>query len=68
MVSDRFIVLKQPVKACHSNVDLLGHFQGIVDLDTEVTHRAVEIGMAEQQLYGPEILGSSVNQGCLGAA
>jgi hypothetical protein len=30
-----------------SHVDLLGDRQGVVDLDTEVAHRAFDLGMAQ---------------------
>jgi len=33
-----------------SDLRLLRHLQGVIDLDPKVTHRALELGVAEQQL------------------
>jgi hypothetical protein len=44
---------------------LLGHFQGIIDLDAEVADRTLQLGVPEQQLNGPKILGPVVDQGRL---
>ena len=54
----------------HQDLDLglLGHFEGIVDLDTQVPHRALDFAVAQEQLDSPQVFGSLVNQGCLGPA
>ncbi len=44
---------------------LLGHLQGVVHLDAEVTDRAFELGMSEQQLDRAQVLGPAVDQGRL---
>lgn len=51
-----------------SGFRLLGHFQCVVDLDAEVTHSALELGVAEQELHRAEILRSALDQGRLGPA
>ena len=46
---------------------LLGDLQRIIDLDPEVADGAFQLRVPEQQLNGPEIPGSPVDQRCLGA-
>ena len=41
---------------------LLCHFQSIVDLDTEVTHSALQFGVPEQELNSSEVLGPTIDQ------
>lgn len=41
---------------------LLRDFQGIVDFDAQVPDGAFELGMAQEQLNSPQILGSLVDQ------
>ncbi len=45
-----------------SDVDLLGNLDGVIDLDAEAAHGALDLGMSEQQLYGPQIGGAPVDQ------
>jgi hypothetical protein len=40
---------------------LLGNLQSIVDLDPKVPDGALEFGMAQQELNGPEISGPPVD-------
>jgi hypothetical protein len=47
---------------------LLSHFKRVVDFDAEVSHRALELGMSEQQLHGPEVLRPPIDQRRFGAA
>jgi len=47
---------------------LLSHFQRVVDLDAEVSNRALQFGVAEEQLHRPQVFGASVDQRCLRAA
>ena len=51
-----------------SDIDLLGDCERIVDLDPEVTHCALKLGMAQQQLNCPQITGATINQRYLGSA
>ena len=44
-----------------SNVGLLGDRQSVINLDTEIANRALDLGMPEQQLYGPQIARSAIN-------
>jgi hypothetical protein len=47
---------------------LFGYFQRIIHLNAQISNRAFELGVPEQKLDRPEILGSSVNQRCFGSA
>lgn len=47
---------------------LLGHLQRVIHLDPEVPDSALEPGVPEQHLHSAEILGTAVDQGCLGAS
>ncbi len=66
---------KRPPKRCAfrqqvmgSDFRLLSHFQGVVNLDTQIPNRALKFGMAEQQLDGPEVLRSPVDERCFRSA
>ncbi len=50
-----------------SDFGLPRHVQGIINLNSEVSDGALELGMTEQQLNRSEILGSLVDQSSLGA-
>lgn len=45
-----------------SNIDLLRYGKGVVNLNAEVANRALDLGMAEQQLDGTQVPGSAVDQ------
>jgi hypothetical protein len=45
---------------------LLGYRQSIIDFDTKIANRALDLGVAEQQLDGPRIAGAAIDQGGLG--
>lgn len=47
---------------------LLGHLQRVVNLDPEVPHGALQLGMPKQQLNRAKVLRATVDQGSLGAA
>ena len=49
-----------------SDFDLLSDRESIVHLDTEVANCALDLGVTEQKLNGPQVTGSSVDQGRLG--
>jgi hypothetical protein len=49
-----------------SNVDLFGYRESIINLDTEIADRALDLGMTEQQLDGPQIAGATIDQRGLG--
>ena len=38
-----------------SDVDLFRYCQGVIDLNAEISDRAFDLGMPEQELDGPEI-------------
>ena len=48
------------------NIDLFCDTQRIFQLDTEVSHCAVNLGVAKQKLNGTQIARLPVNQRCLG--
>ena len=47
-------------------VNFLSNFDRVVDLDAEIADGALDLGVAEQELNGPKVTGSSVDQGRLG--
>ncbi len=49
----------------HLHFSLLRDFQRIIDLDAKVPHRALQFGVAEQELDRPDVLRAPVNQGRL---
>ena len=51
-----------------SDINLFRYCQSIIYLDTEISHRAFNRGVAKQKLDGPEIAGAPVDQGSLGAS
>ena len=52
----------------NSDVDFLGDFDSVVNLDPEISDGALDLGVAEQQLNGSKIAGSPINQGRLRSA
>ena len=42
-------------------LDLFRDAEGVINLDPEVAHRAVQLRMPEQQLHGSQIAGPFVN-------
>src|SRR6476661_5113733 len=51
-----------------SNVCFLCNFKRVVDLDAEVPDRALDLGMAKQELYSTQIPRSPIDEGCFCAA
>src|SRR5438046_1781823 len=49
-------------------VNLLSYGKGIIHFDAEISDRAFDLGMTEQELDGAEVAGATVDQGCLGTA
>jgi len=45
-----------------SDVDLFSYREGIIDLDAEVSDGAFDFGVTEQELHGPQVLGSTINK------
>ena len=52
----------QGYRVRRSDVDLLRDLDRIVDLDAEVAHRTLDLGVAEEKLDGSEVAGSSIDQ------
>jgi hypothetical protein len=50
-----------------SDVDLLGDGERIIDLDAEVSDRALHLGVPEEELNCPEVPDSPIDQRRLGA-
>ena len=48
-----------------SDVDFLGDIKRVVDLDAEVSNRAFDLGVAEEQLNRPQVARAPVDQGRL---
>lgn len=49
-----------------SHVGLLRHLERIVDLDAEISNRALQLAVPEKQLNRPQILRATVDQRRLG--
>ena len=45
-----------------SDLDLFGDGKRVIDLDTEIANRALDLGVTEQQLDGPQIAGAAIDQ------
>ena len=45
-----------------SDLRLLGDLERVIDLDTEVPHRRLELRVPEQQLHRPKVLGAPIDQ------
>ena len=43
------------------HVDLLGYSQSIINLDAKIANRALDLGVAKQQLDGPQIAGAAID-------
>src|SRR6202522_307665 len=50
-----------PTGAAPSHVSLLRHFKRVIHFNSEVPHGALKLGMAEQQLHGPQVLSPPVS-------
>lgn|GEM_PF-3270053 len=51
-----------------SDVDVLRDFQGVIDLDAEIADRTLDLAMAKQELNGPQVAGSPIDEAGLGSA
>jgi hypothetical protein len=49
----------------NSDVDFLRNLKGVVDLDAQISHRALDLRVAEEQLNRPQVAGALVDQGRL---
>ena len=50
-----------------SHLSLLRQFQCIVNINPQVSDRAFQFGVAQEQLNGPDVLGSPIDQRGLGS-
>jgi hypothetical protein len=41
---------------------LLGYLKGVVDLDPQISNGAFELGIPEEKLYRPKVLGPPVDE------
>jgi hypothetical protein len=48
-----------------SDINLFRYGKGIIDLDAEVPDGAFDFGVAKQELHGPQIARSTIDQRCL---
>ena len=49
------------------DIDFLGDFDRIIDLDAEIANGAFDLRMSKQKLHGSEVAGPPVNQHSLRA-
>ena len=46
-----------------SDINLFRYCQGVINLDAEISDRAFDLGMPEQELDSPQIARSTIDQG-----
>jgi hypothetical protein len=51
-----------------SDVDLLGYGERVINLDSEIANRALDLPVAKQELNGSKIPCFRIDQRCLGPA
>lgn len=51
-----------------SDLRLFRDLEGVIDLDAEVPHSGLQIGVPEEQLHGTQIFGAPIDRRCPGAA
>jgi hypothetical protein len=51
-----------------SDINLFRYGQGVIDLNAEIPDRALDLGMPEQKLDGPQVARLSIDQGGLCAS
>jgi len=44
---------------------LFSYREGIIDLNAEVSDGAFDFGVAKQELHGPQVAGSTIDERCL---
>lgn len=49
-----------------SDFRLLGDFEGVINLDAQVFHGRLKLGVTEQQLHSTQVLGAPIDQCRLG--
>ena len=57
-----------PLCPSSSDVDLLGYGESVVDLDAEITHRALNLLVPQQKLHCPQVARAAVDECRLGSA
>ena len=48
-----------------SDLCLLGEQKCVLDVDTEITDRVLDLGMTQENLYRPDVTGGPVDHCCL---
>ena len=48
-----------------SDIDLLGYGERVINLDSEIAHRALDLRVAQQELNRPKISRFLIDQRCL---
>jgi hypothetical protein len=57
-----------PLCPSSSDINLFRTCQRVINLDAEITNRTFDLGVSEQELDGPEVACSSIDQGSFCAA
>ena len=50
-----------------SDLDLLRKGEGIIHLDPEIAYGAFDSRVPEQKLYGTQVAGTTIDEGCFGS-
>ena len=56
---------RTPSRPGRSDLDLFRDDQSVVDIDAQVSHRALYLGVSKQKLNGAQIAGAAVDHCCL---
>lgn len=51
----------------NSDIHILSNRKCVINLNPEVSGGAFDLGVAEEELHGAEIAGSTIDQRCLGS-
>lgn len=61
-------IASTPGLAVMLNLHALREHQGILHINAKIANRCLDLGMAKQDLYGAQIAGLLVDEGCLRSA
>lgn len=53
---------------CRLDFSLLGDFKRIIHLNAEIAHGGLKLGVTKKKLHSAQVLGSPVDQRCLGSS
>ena len=57
-----------PLRPNSSDINLFRYGESVVDLNSEIPHRALNLIVSQQKLHGPQIASAAVDKGRFGSA